>query len=159
MLAAVVHEVVLYAEDGLQLWHARRAGYTIFDSYVGRVVLTSRRLMFLSTGDGGTGRRLAAAALGGPVGAFLFGETPTADLDLRALSSEGSVDIALDAIHDCVAHRRCDCATYVGVQYRKADAVAELAFMPKNSIAWAGAKAWEGEVQKARGAFAAGPFR
>lgn len=153
-------EVVLYAEDELQLWHARRPGYSIFGSYTGRVMLTSRRLLFLSTGGSGAGRRLLVGLALGPIGSLVWGQTPTDDLDASALEAEGSAAVPLDAITDHQAHKRCDCATYVGVQYAKdGGATTELAFMPKNSFLWEGAQKWAAEIAAAKSAFAASPYR
>lgn len=155
-------ELVLFEQDDLQLWHARRPGFSIFGSFTGRVVLTSTRLLFLSTGGSGAGRRLLLAATLGPVGSLVWGQTPTADLDLSALADEGSAAVPLGAITTHSAQRRCDCATYVGVQYDKEKAkgdIAELAFMPKNSVAWSGAQEWAHRIDQARAAFASSPFR
>ena len=153
-------EVILYAEDELQLWHERRPGFSIFGSYTGRVMLTSARLLFLSTGGSGVGRRLLVGVALGPIGSLVWGQTPTDDLDVSALEAEGSVAVPLGKISDHLAHRRCDCATYVGVQYGKeGDAVAQLSFMPKNSFLWAGAETWAAEIAGARKAFAASPYR
>ncbi len=153
-------EVVLFAQDDLQLWHERRPGFTIFGSYVGRVLLTSARLLFLSTGESGATRRLLVGAALGPIGSLVFGQTSTADLDARALEAEGSAAIPLDRITAHGAQRRCDCTNYVGVQYtRTDDAVGELAFMPKDGIAWGGAARWATELDAARAAFTGAPYR
>jgi hypothetical protein len=158
-------EIVLYAEDELQLWHERRPGFSIFGSYTGRVVLTSARLLFLSTGGSGVERRLALGTLG-VVGTLLFGQTSTAELDLSALSAEGSLAVPLGRITQGSAQRRCDCTNYVGIQYAKEGAkveegeeLAECAFMPKDGIAWPGAAAWASKLDEARAAFASSPYR
>lgn len=159
-MAEVERETVLWAEDQLHLWHERRPGFSIFGAYEGRVMLTSRRFLFLSTGGSGAGRRLLVGVTLGPIASFVWGKTPTADLDLRALEAEGSIEIPLSSINDHAAHKRCDCATYCGIQYRKADgAVAEVAFMPKESLGWPGASRWAAELTSARAAFGASPYR
>ena len=158
-------EIVLYAEDELQLWHERRPGFSIFGSYTGRVVLTSARLMFLSTGGSGVERRLAAGTLG-VVGTLVFGQMSTRELDLSALADEGSLAVPLGRITQGSAQRRCDCTNYVGVQYAKEDGagseggeIAECAFMPKDGIAWPGAAMWASKLDEARAAFAKSPYR
>lgn len=152
-------EVVLFAQDGLQLWRERRPGFTIFGSYVGRVLLTSSRLLFLSAGDSGATRRLLAGAALGPIGLLVFGETPTADLDERALEAEGSLAVPLGAITAHAAQRRCDCTNYVGVQYMQGDTVASCAFMPKDAVLWGGAARWDTELAAARAALSGAPYR
>lgn len=155
-------EIVLYAEDELQLWHERRPGFSIFGSYTGRVVLTSARLMFLSTGGSGVERRLASGTLG-VVGTLVFGEMSTHELDLSALSAEGSLAVPLHRITQGSAQRRCDCTNYVGVQYTMevgaGAQVAECAFMPKDGLSWPGAAMWANKLDEARAAFASSPYR
>lgn len=153
-------EVILFAQDDLQVWHERRPGYTIFGSYVARVLLTSKRLLLLSTGDSGAARRLLVGAAFGPIGSMVFGQTPTAELDAGALEVEGSAAIPLERLTDHAAHRRCDCANYVGVQYTKdAEAVMQCCFMPKDSVAWSGAERWAAKITEARAALPRGPYR
>ena len=123
-------ETILWAEDSLHLWNERRPGFSIF-----------------------------SAALG-PIGSMVWGKTPTGDLDLSALAAEGSIEIPLSLINDHSAHKRCDRAMYVGIQYRKPDdTVAEVSFMPKDSLGWSGAPLWVGEIGSARAAFTATPYR
>jgi hypothetical protein len=154
-MEASAGEVVLYAQDGLQLWNERRPGFSIFGSYVGRVLLTSARFVFLSTGDSGAARRMLVGGALGPIGALVFGQTPTDDLDERALASEGSLAIPLGRITDHGAQKRCDCATYVSVQYtNEGNEVRECSFMPKDSVAWSGAAVWAEHIEAARKAVA-----
>jgi hypothetical protein len=158
--SGLASEIVVFAQDDLMLWHARRPGYSIFGAYTGRVLLTSARLLFLSTGGSGAARRLLVSVALGPIGSLALGQTPTSGLDLRALESEGSVAIPLGNITDHGAQRRCDCATYVSVQYRKeGDTISECSFMPKNSVLWSGAMRWAATIDDARKAFASSPYR
>jgi len=153
-------ETILWAEDSLHIWFARRPGFSIFGSFEGRALLTSRRFIFLSTGGSGAARRLLVSAALGPIGSMVWGKTPTGDLDLSALKEEGSIEIPLSSINDHAAHKRCDCAMYVGIQYRKADdSVEEVSFMPKDSLWWSGATMWASELATARSAFSATPYR
>jgi hypothetical protein len=153
-------ELVLYAQDDLQLWPAPKPGYSIFGSFVGRALLTSRRFLFLSAGTSGAARRALAAAALGPLGAAAFGQTPTRELDLSALEREGSFAVPLGRVREHAAHRRWDLATYVRLAY--ADDTGEAAscsFMPKNSLLWGGARAWAEAIGGARAPFSAGPYR
>ena len=153
-------ETILWAEDSLHLWNTRRPGFSIFGSYEGRALLTSRRFLFLSTGGSGVARRLAVGAALGPIGSMIWGKTPTGELDLSALEAEGSIEIPLASINDHAAHKRCDCAMYVGIQYRKPDdSVDEVSFMPKDSLGWSAATQWAEELTTARSAFTAAPYR
>ncbi|HEU4535931.1 MAG TPA: hypothetical protein VFS00_17525 [Polyangiaceae bacterium] len=153
-------ELVLFAQDDLHLWHEPKPGYSIFGSYVGRAVLTSRRFLFLSTGTSGAARRALAVAALGPLGAAAFGKTPTSELNLSALEQEGSLELPLGRVRDHGAHRRWDLATYVNLAYASAAGeAAACSFMPKNSLLWRGARVWGEHLAGARAPFAAGPYR
>ncbi|HEU4405736.1 MAG TPA: hypothetical protein VFS43_10630 [Polyangiaceae bacterium] len=153
-------ELVLYAQDDLHVWHEPKPGYSIFGSYVGRALLTSRRFLFLSTGTSGAARRALAAAALGPLGAAAFGKTPTSQLDLSALAHEGSLEVPLGRVREHGAHRRWDLATYVRLEHvTERGEPASCAFMPKNSLLWGGARAWADTIAGARAPFAAGPYR
>lgn len=150
---------VLHAEDDLHLWQERRPGMSIFGAYVGRVVLTSSHLLFLSTGGSGAAKAALTAAVLGPLAGMTFGRTRTNELDLSALRAEGSLIVPLAKISAHSAQKRCDCATYVAVQYAGAkDDLRELSFMPKTSLNWAGAELWAMEISGAR-EMSAGAYR
>jgi hypothetical protein len=153
-------ELVLYAQDDLHLWHEPKPGYSIFGSFVGRVLLTSRRFLFLSTGTSGAARRALAVAALGPLGAAAFGKTPTSQLDLTALANEGSLEVPLGRVRDHSSHRRWDLATYVRLDHATEQGEpATCAFMPKNSLLWGGARTWAETISAARAPFSAGPYR
>jgi len=59
-------ETVIDAFDGLYLWPAAKPGMTLIGSRTGRVLLTSQRFLFLSTGTSGIGKQLLFSAVGGP---------------------------------------------------------------------------------------------
>jgi len=83
--------------DGLYRWDAEQPGMSLTGTYRGRLLLTSRRLLFLSIGGSGLAGDLAMTALFGPLGAALA-RTPTSDLDLSALEREGSEAFRLESI-------------------------------------------------------------
>ena len=61
-------EIVLDGIDGIYMWRARKPGWTLFGSHVGRILLTNERFLFLSTGVSGLGKAALLTAIGGPLG-------------------------------------------------------------------------------------------
>jgi hypothetical protein len=109
-------ETFVHVFDGISAWRAPRPGMTMFGSHVGRLILTTRRLLFLSTGSSGMGRAFASSALGGPVAMLTVGQTVTDELDLGALRNEGGLSLPLDHVTAARVHRRWDFSTYLTVE-------------------------------------------
>jgi hypothetical protein len=108
-------EVVLDAIDGIYMWRARKPGMTLFGSYVGRLMLTSQRFLFLSSGVSGVGKALLVTAIGGPLAGLTLGQTTTDQLDLSALRNETSVSGRLQFITSARVRRRWDFSTYLTI--------------------------------------------
>ena len=98
--------------DGLYRWDAEQPGMSLTGTYRGRLLLTSRRLLFLSIGGSGLANDLAMTALFGPLGATLA-RTPTSDLDMSALEREGSEAFRLESIASLEKVRRWDFSSYL----------------------------------------------
>ena len=93
-----IPETVVDTFDALYMWRAAKPGRTLLGAYVGRVVLTSQRFLFLSTGTHGIGKALLVATAGGPLAGLTLGQTKTDQLDLSALRNEGSLSGRLEHI-------------------------------------------------------------
>lgn len=91
-------DTVLKVTDGLHLWEKPKPGATIVGAYLGRLILTDSRLLFLSTGSSGAARAIATGLLLGHAGRLVLGKTRTDELDLSALENVGSLDIPLGRI-------------------------------------------------------------
>lgn len=109
-------EVVLDAIDGIYMWQAAKPGWTLFGSYVGRLMLTSERILFLSTGVTGVGRTLLFTAVGGPLAGLTFGRTSTEELDLTALREPSSLSGSLQFVTSARVRRRWDLSSYLTVE-------------------------------------------
>ena len=91
-------ETIQGQSDKIFKWDAPKRKSTLLSAKLGRLVLTSDRLLFLSTGkhDVTVGR-----VLGGAMTPLVgLGTSSTADLDLSALENEGSLDLRFDQIVD-----------------------------------------------------------
>ena len=110
-----IPEVVADALDGMYMWRAARPGVTLFGAYVGRVLLTNHRFLFLSTGATGVSRGWVFTAAGG-LTMLTFRKTTTDQLDLSALRNEGSLSGRLDHITSSRVARRWDLSNYLVVE-------------------------------------------
>ena len=89
-------EHVLMQADKVFRWEGKKRKQTLFSAKLGRLVLTDRRLLFLSTGKHDvTAKRLIAGAISPGAG---LGTSSTVDLDLDSAHAEGGIDVPLSAI-------------------------------------------------------------
>jgi len=109
-------ETVVDAFDGLSMWRAAKPGMTLFGSHVGRVLLTTERILFLSSGTNGVARNALVSALGGPLAGLTLGQTKADELDLSALRNESSLSGRLEHIVNSRVARRWDFGSYLVVE-------------------------------------------
>ena len=89
---------------------------SLTDSFIGKLVLTNRRLLFLSTGTSGVEKMLETGLILGPIPGLILGRTSTEEMDLSALNNEGSLSIELNQIKECIVDRRRDKAAYMSLK-------------------------------------------
>lgn len=123
-------ELMLAAIDSIYSWHAKRAGVTLFGSHLGRLLLTNRRLLFLSTGTSGMAQSLVYQLLGN-LPALVWGVTRTDELDLRTLTNEGSLNLVLERIVSCRVKRRFDLSSYLSIDIHTAGGTRPVSFMTR----------------------------
>ena len=124
-------EVVLQQVYDMYRWTGPKARLWLIGTHLGALLLTNRRLLFLSSGGSGLTERL----LLGSLGSMILGSTRTKDLDLSALSNEGSVSAPLDDVTLCERKRRWDFAHYLSVGCRIGGEEHAYAFMSKYGFA------------------------
>lgn len=105
-------ETVLVGADDFFAWRRPKPKMSILGAHVGRLIVTSRQILFLSTGTSGAGRAMLAA-LGGPIVSWTLGRTRTDELDLSALENEGSLAVPLLEMTAIEMRRRWDFASYL----------------------------------------------
>ena len=136
-------EELLALAERVYRWDGPKMGRTLFNAKLGRLVLTTTRLLFLSTGGSGVGRRTAAAALG-PAPAMRAGKT--AHLDLSALANPGSASVPLTRVRRCEMNKRALSVAFVDEQgAERAFAVAAQHGMPQG-------EQWVRTINEARAA-------
>ena len=153
-------EVVLATVDELYVWRSPKPGLTLVGTYVGRVVVTSRRFLFLSAGTSGLGKALVMNAVGGPLVGLTLGRTRTDALDLSALAAAGSLAIAVERIVAAHVARRWDFASYLALDTQNDDGSnASFAFMSRLGGKRDALVAAQVAVDKARSDRAGHPYR
>lgn len=96
----------------------------IFGTWRGRLVLTDRRVLFLSAGHSGARQTLARELLG------VLTPDVWSDVTL-ALEAEGSLAIPRERVVSCSAHRRWDFGRYLRLVYRDETSVEQVtSFIP-----------------------------
>jgi hypothetical protein len=142
-----VDEQVLLVQDQVFRWEGSKRKQTVVKAKLGRLVLTDRRLLFLSTGS----NDLSAASLaagGATRGASVGRISSTQDLDLRALQAPGGLEVDLSAITSAELKGMFK---YLVVTYRDASGAAQAStFTPKNS-GMPGGATWVEEIERRRG--------
>jgi hypothetical protein len=103
-------EHIVFTTNGLQRSEAAVPPVFIFGTFVGSLVLTDKRIMFLSSGDSGAGAVLASHMLGILAPAAIT--RVTASLGLR-----GSFTALHTQVRACAAHRRWDFGRYLRITY------------------------------------------
>ena len=113
-------ETIIATLNDIYCWRRPIPGHSFVGSYFGRLVLTDQRLLFFSTGSNGI--RIASVLIGA------LGRPNTSQLDFSALSSEGSLEFALNDVYRKKSGRRWDLSSYLTVD---ANAGNTFAFMTR----------------------------
>ena len=140
-----MEEEVLHITDGIYHWPRPKRKSTLFSATLGRLGLTTHRLMFLSSGkhDVTAGKLLAGAA--GQVTTGLR-TSDTTNLDISALGNKGSLEVPLQDVRSCELKGMFKVLV---VNYVSGGSEAASTFAPKNGGMSAG-KAWIEAMTTAR---------
>jgi len=106
-------EEIVRVASATRCFEGEKPKRIILGSYLGKLVLTNKRLLFISSGKSSTAGSLAGVAvggaLGGAIGAWagtkIGGKIGTDKLDLEGLKNAGSFDIPIEAIRVCECPR------------------------------------------------------
>jgi hypothetical protein len=134
--------IVLEAEKVFK-WDGPKRKQTLFKAKLGRLVLTDRRLLFLSTGknDVSVGR-LASGAVSPPLG---LRTSSTGDLDLSAATADGGLDVPRERLRGAELKGMFKVMTLTWTDETGAERVAT--FAPKNGGMPDGGT-WVAEIQR-----------
>ena len=164
-------ELLLLNANRIYRWQGRKVGRTIFRARVGTLLLTNRRLVFLSSGRTDVWWRMAWASLGlGPapvanaavatdavrtvVGWItdrFAGPTPgeAVEIEPAALLKDGSLSVPLTALTEFgVVQKRLSSYLWIACQTAGASAPQEFAF--SDQVAIPGGRVWETTILQAR---------
>jgi len=110
-----MEEIVINIADKIYVWPREKPDLKVLDTFVGRLILTNRRLLFLSTGTSGVEKRFTTSLVLGPLLGQVLGDTKTKYMDLSALQNKGSLSLELKDVRSCEVKRRRDLAFYMKV--------------------------------------------
>lgn len=139
-------EQVVLVADKVFRWEGPKRKQTLIKAKLGRVVLTERRLLFLSTGsnDLSAAKLLAGGATYGVAGLIT---SSTKDLDLSALQAAGGLEVDLAAITSAELKGMFKVMV---VHYTDSSGAAQATtFAPKNGGMPDGAT-WVAEIERRR---------
>jgi hypothetical protein len=144
-------ETVINGGDDFYVWRASKPGATLIGTYIGRILLTDRRLLFVSSGTSGVGKAALATLIGGPIAGATIGRTSTAGLDETALDNEGSLSIPLARLKSTLVKRRWDFSSYLTIETSGAKGLpAVCAFMTKMGWNRAWLESFRRDIDEAR---------
>ncbi|HVE69982.1 MAG TPA: hypothetical protein VNI54_01340 [Thermoanaerobaculia bacterium] len=124
------------------LWKRDRPGYSMFGAKIGRLLLTDRRLLFLSTGSNGILHHV------------IFRSAPDTDrLDKSALGRRGSLALRLEIIQHTALSRRGDFSWFLIVRTKSA----VYTFMTKYGTNKGQLEEFQAVLEETRAAWLASP--
>ncbi|MEO7572980.1 MAG: hypothetical protein ABIX10_11155 [Acidimicrobiales bacterium] len=139
-------EQVVLLEDQVFRWEGPKRKQTVAKAKLGRLVLTDRRLLFLSSGsnDLSAGKLLAGGA---SYGAAVLRVSSTQDMDMSAVSAPGGLEVPFS---DMTSAQLKGMFKYLVVTYRDASGAEQAStFSPKNS-GMPGGATWVDEIEQRR---------
>ena len=121
-------EAVILQSDRVFKWDGPKRKQTLIKAKLGRLLLTDRRLLFLSTGknDITAGKLVAAGLFGGSPDAALK-VSSTGALDITALTNEGAIDVPVAWVRGAELHGAFKVMTVRWVDGAGAEQVATFA--------------------------------
>ena len=108
-------EEILYQQNGARCWYKINPGFLKLGSKSGKLLLTNKRLIFLSSGSMITSAEIVGQVAGGIVGQMIGGSTVGNKLSLDDLSRNGSWFIFLHNIHSCSAQKNLNYPYYLSI--------------------------------------------
>ncbi len=123
-------EVVLYLSENMRLYERAAPSEFRVRSFLGRVIVTNERFLFLSAGDSGLAAIVATKVLlGQALGQFVLGTTLTEHLDLCAVRNAGGFAAPLARISHCASTWRFPLVWYLSLRYETSEGIVSRALM------------------------------
>jgi hypothetical protein len=139
-------EHVIAVAEGIYRWEGPKRRATLLSATLGRLVLTSERLLFLSSGKHDvTLSKVLAGASGNTLRGLRTDRTDT--LDLGALANRGSLDLPLTNLRSAELKGMFK---FLSIAYDDASGVGASAFAPKQGGMPAG-RSWVELIERTRG--------
>jgi len=111
-------EKILYVSNNMRCWNSPSPGFWKWGTFLGKVIVTDKRFLFLSSGGSKMGSIATASLLAGPLlGQLILGKSMTKELALEALQNEGSFEAEHQNITEIIAKRRWDFTACLSISF------------------------------------------
>ena len=114
----MAEEKIIFISERMRLYNRAKPTETRIGTFLGKLIITSERFLFLSSGSSKILSEMVSnkLILGGLIGELFFGESLTKDLNLKALKNDGSIAVGLDEIEDIKASKKFPFVKYLAVK-------------------------------------------
>jgi hypothetical protein len=136
-------ETVLLQSDGVFKWDGPKRKQTLIKAKLGRLVLTDRRLVFLSTGSNDLSAMRLLAGARRP--SAVFDVSSTGSLDLTALTNEGAIDVPVDRLRGAELHGMFKVLT---IRWVAASGAEEVATFAEKNAGMPGGPQWVAHIER-----------
>lgn len=125
-----MEETVLLLSDNMRMYEREAPSELRVKTWLGRIMLTNQRFLFLSSGGNKLIEVISTKALpGGLLGGLVLGGSLTNTLNLNALDNEGSIDIPLERIRRCQTAWKFPMVWYLALGFSDEEGVVARSFM------------------------------
>lgn len=122
-----MEETIYFISDMYRCWNKRVPGMTKINSYLGTLIITRKRFLFLSSASNQILRKLPSEVLVKPFSGNLeIGKSSIKILDLSALKNQGSIELTLEQLKNHAGKRRWDFGAYLTIVNHRNE---EISFM------------------------------
>ena len=114
----MAEEKIIFISERMRLYNRAKPTETRIGTFLGKLIITSERFLFLSSGSSKILSEMVSnkLILGGLIGELFFGESLTKDLNLKELKNDGRIAVGLDEIEDIKASKKFPFVKYLAVK-------------------------------------------
>ena len=114
----MAEEKIILISERMRLYNSGKPKETRIGTFLGKLIITSERFLFLSSGSSKILSEMLSNKLifRGLIGELFFGKSLTKDLNLKALNNKGSIVVRLNEIENIKASKKFPFVKYLAVK-------------------------------------------